>query len=203
MLQRRTIIFILILVSVATLGESLMAHAATKPDADHDGLPDAWEVILGTDVHNPDTDGDGHKDGAEVQNGYDPLSTDTTKKEKLIKVSIKEQKLRYFFDGKQLEEVVVSTGLKQTPTPIGNFAVLKKRPVVHYQGTLLGKKYNYPNTKWNLVFKAGKGFNYYIHGAYWHNEFGKRRSAGCVNVRYEDMETLYAFADLSTKVVIE
>ncbi len=202
MQQWRSIIAVGVLASVLATSNAMFAHAVSKPDTDNDGLPDAWEVALGTDVNNPDTDGDGHTDGTEVQKGYDPLSSEPTKKEKLIRVSIKDQKLRYFFDGKKLEEVVVSTGLKQTPTPMGNFSILKKRPVVHYKGTLLGRKYDYPNTKWNLVFKAGKGFNYYIHGAYWHNEFGKRRSAGCVNVRYEDMETLYNFAEEGTKVVI-
>lgn len=205
MQQWRTYVGFLVLISVLfTSTSSVVLGATTKPDTDHDGLPDAWETILGTDSNTADTDGDTYPDGLEIQNSYDPLNPNPIKKEKLIKVSIREQKLRYFFDGKLLEEFAVSTGLKQTPTPLGNFSILKKRPVVHYKGTLLGKKYNYPNTKWNMAFKTERsGISYYIHGAYWHNEFGKRRSAGCVNVRYQDMEMLYAFTQLGTKVVIE
>ncbi|PIY62567.1 hypothetical protein COY93_02865 [Candidatus Uhrbacteria bacterium CG_4_10_14_0_8_um_filter_58_22] len=45
---------------------------------------------------------------------------------------------------------------------------------------------------------------YYIHGAYWHNLFGKARvSHGCVNVGYADMERLYWWAQVGTRVVVE
>jgi len=88
--------------------------------------------------------------------------------------------------------------VKKMPTPVGDFTVLKKKPVVNYGGP----GYSYPNTKWNLVFKPAKGFNYYIHGAYWHNDFGKPKSHGCVNVSYADMPFLYDWADVGTKVII-
>ena len=42
-------------------------------DTDGDGLTDAQEEVLGTDVNNVDTDGDGLTDGAEFNNGTDPL----------------------------------------------------------------------------------------------------------------------------------
>src|SRR5207249_2796918 len=42
-------------------------------DADHDGLGDLGENVVGTDPSNPDTDGDGVLDGAEVQQGTNPL----------------------------------------------------------------------------------------------------------------------------------
>ncbi len=179
------------------------AVSAPALDTDEDGLIDSWETILGTDVNNHDSDGDGYKDGEEVAAGYGPQDSAPIKKEKLIKVSLKEQKLRYFFDGKQLEEFAISSGLPKSPTPKGEFSVLRKRPVVWYKGVLAGKKYNYPNTKWNLEFKRGKGYSYYIHGAYWHNQFGRQRSAGCVNVPYSHMERLYNFAEEGTRIIIE
>lgn len=36
--------------------------AANGPDSDGDGIPDAAEMLLGTDPNNPDTDGDGQSD---------------------------------------------------------------------------------------------------------------------------------------------
>jgi len=42
-------------------------------DSDSDGLSDAEEYSIGTDISNPDTDGDGYRDGVEVEAGYDPL----------------------------------------------------------------------------------------------------------------------------------
>jgi len=42
-------------------------------DTDGDGLTDAVERVLGSDVNNPDSDGDGFTDGEEVENGYSPV----------------------------------------------------------------------------------------------------------------------------------
>jgi hypothetical protein len=47
-------------------------------DSDGDGLPDWFEILIGTDPFNPDTDGDGLPDGYEVLvTGTDPLRFDT------------------------------------------------------------------------------------------------------------------------------
>ncbi len=47
-------------------------------DSDGDGLPDWYELEIGTDPYNPDTDGDGLTDGEEVLiYGTDPLNPDT------------------------------------------------------------------------------------------------------------------------------
>lgn len=164
-------------------------------DSDKDYLNDAWELILGTDLMNPDSDGDKYLDGTEVAAGYDPLDPQPNKLPKLITVTLAEQKLEYKFGEKILGSFLISAGLKNTPTPKGNFTVLSKIPVKRY----VGSGYNYPNTKWNLHFKPA----YYIHGAYWHNKFGQPMSHGCVNVAYEDMEALYWWAQVGTPVIIK
>jgi len=46
-----------------------------KLDSDRDGLPDKFEIILGTDKNSEDTDGDGYKDGEEIKGGYSPFSS--------------------------------------------------------------------------------------------------------------------------------
>ncbi len=52
--------------------------APTFPDADGDGLSDAWEEDHGTDPTAADTDGDGLGDGVEVyEYGTDPADPDT------------------------------------------------------------------------------------------------------------------------------
>ena len=169
-------------------------------DSDNDGLWDDWEIALGTHLNNPDTDGDGYKDGEEVMNGYDPRSRDQQKIPKRIEVNLKNQSLQYFFGETKLDEFKISSGLPKTPTPTGSFTVIKKRPTVHYAGP----GYDFPNTKWNLMFKEGRRYNFYVHGAYWHNDFGKPKSHGCVNVpyKYEVMGRLYDWADVGTEVKI-
>jgi len=46
-------------------------------DSDGDGVPDADEILFGTDPLNADTDGDGLSDGMEIRTGTDPRSQDT------------------------------------------------------------------------------------------------------------------------------
>lgn len=164
-------------------------------DTDSDGLNDEQELILGTDLGNTDSDGDGYFDGLEVRNGFDPLQKGPIKLIKKIEVDLKRQQLRYFFGDKKLDEFLISSGVAGLPTPKGEFKILQKKPVVNYRGP----DYYLPGTKWNLLFSV-KG--YFIHGAYWHNNFGKPMSHGCVNVSYADMESLYNFAEVGTKVVI-
>ena len=171
----------------------------TEVDSDNDYLPDAWELALGTGLMEPDSDGDKYLDGTEVRAGFDPLNSDPNAKlEKLISVDLTKQQLTYSFGGKALETFSISSGLPGTLTPQGQFAVITKRDLVNYRGT----NYDYPNTKWNLRFAWGQGFSYYIHGAYWHNNFGKPMSHGCVNVSYDNMERLYDWAQIGTKITI-
>ncbi len=172
---------------------------ATEIDTDGDGASDAWELAIGTDPNNRDSDSDGYTDGEEIATGHNPKSATTEKIAKRIVVSLKNQKLAYYLGETKLEEFAISSGLPRTPTPPGTYAVLIKKPVVRYAGA----GYDFPNTKWNLMFKPGKTGNYYIHGAYWHNKFGSPRSHGCINVAYSNMERLYGWAEAGTPITIQ
>lgn len=118
---------------------------------------------------------------------------------KRIDVDLSEQRLRYYLNDVKVNEILVSTGTKYYPSPKGTYPITTKRPVVRYLGhNLNGTIYDYPKTKWNLEFLP----HYYIHGAYWHHNFGRPMSHGCINVSYADMEQLYNFADVGTSVTI-
>jgi len=173
---------------------------ADSTDSDQDGLSDYEEInIYFTNPKNPDTDGDGYLDGTEIKYNYDPNKAWDDKLKKTIGISLKEQTLTTSLGPYVIKTIKVSTGLPRTPTPKGNFEILAKKPQVTYRGA----DYFYPNTRWNIMFKTGTWGNYYIHGAYWHHNFGKQMSRGCVNVAYEDMEALYNWADETTKIFIE
>jgi len=167
-------------------------------DSDKDYLNDKWELVLGTGLMNPDSDGDLYLDGTEVAASYDPLDKEINKLEKVIKVDIATQTLSYYFDGKLFDSFLISSGVAGMDTPEGEFAILDKIPVKHYGGP----GYDLPNTKWNLLFTK-RIYGYYIHGAYWHNNFGHPMSHGCINVDYEHMEPLYWWAQYGTKVIID
>lgn len=169
-----------------------------ETDTDKDGMNDGWELSFGTGLMNPDTDGDGVKDGVEVQKGSDPLNPDPQAKlTKVIKVDVAKHHLTYYLGDRPLESFAISGGKGSTPTPLGEFSIKSKLPVVRYKGN----GYDYPNTKWNMLFTRVNGHGYYVHGAYWHNKWGRGVSGGCVNVKYDRMERLYAWADVGTKVI--
>jgi hypothetical protein len=166
-------------------------------DTDRDGMNDEWEMSYGTDFRNPDTDGDGLKDGAEIYAGTDPLSASTKRLTKTIKVNVAANHLTYYLGDRPLESFPISGGLPGTPTPLGTFAIQKKVPVARYTGAT----YDFPNTKWNMLFTHVNGHGVFVHGAYWHQRWGRPASHGCVNVRYDQMERLYKWADVGSKVI--
>lgn len=181
---------------LTTVDESSLRQA----DSDQDGLSDYDEEhIYRTQILVWDTDNDGYSDGEEIKYNYDPNKNGSDKIFKVIGISLKEQTLTYSVGPYILKTIKISSGLPRSPTPTGEFTISRKPPVVNYRGP----GYNYPNTRWNMLFKESRRGGYYIHGAYWHNNFGKPMSHGCVNVAYGDVEALYNWADEGTKVVIE
>ena len=170
-------------------------------DSDEDYLIDAWEILAGTDIMNPDSDGDLYLDGTEVAAAYDPLNPKPVQIDKRIEIDLKTQTLSYYLGDKLVESFLISGGLSRTPTPVGEFQVMAKIPTKHYRGV----GFDYPNTKWNLLFYRGGryGWGYYIHGAYWHSNWGQPMSHGCINVDYQYMERLYWWTQHGTRVIIK
>lgn len=165
-------------------------------DHDKDGLNDWQEMQFGTDLGRADSDSDGHTDITELLFGFDPLSLTATKTiDRTIIIDRTTQTVRVEVNGISLKQFPVSTGNPVTPTPSGEFVIERKVPFKLYMDV----DYYYPNVKWNLQFKKG----YYLHTAYWHNDFGKRtRSHGCVNMREADAKFLYDSIDVGTKVLV-
>jgi lipoprotein-anchoring transpeptidase ErfK/SrfK len=63
---------------------------------------------------------------------------------------------------------------------------------------MTGVDYDLPNVPWVMYFYSG----YAIHGAYWHNKFGTPTSHGCVNMRIDEAEMIYHWADIGTEVYV-
>jgi len=130
------------------------------------------------------------------------ISTSTAITTKRIIVDRSEQMLYAFIGDELFMKNPVSTGLLLSPTPRGTFTIFKKTPTRYMQGPLPGissQYYDLPGVPWNLYFTEQGAV---IHGAYWHNSFGKIWSHGCVNLPPEIAKKLYLFADLGTTVII-
>lgn len=129
-----------------------------------------------------------------------PISPDIPEDEKHIQVSINAQNMTAFEGETPVFQTTASTGVHTegptindipTDTPIGRFYIGNKMPSRHMgNGTLDNDihAYELPGVPWNMFFvSTGVAF----HGAYWHDNFGYRMSAGCVNLRPRDAKWLY------------
>lgn len=130
------------------------------------------------------------------------LTEPTATVAKRILVDRSEQML-YAYDGDELfMKEVISTGLDGTPTPRGTFPIFSKTPSRYMQGPLPGistQSFDLPGVPWTMYFTEAGGA---IHGAYWHDKFGKKWSHGCVNLPPEKAELLYNWAPLGTLVTV-
>src|SRR5205085_4708956 len=98
------------------------------------------------------------------------------------------------YEGKNaVRGFVVSTGLPGTPTVTGSFHIrMKVRSQTMIGGDpALGNYYNLPNVEWVQYFYE----DYSFHGTYWHNNFGRPMSHGCVNMTNADAKWLFDWAD--------
>ena len=88
------------------------------------------------------------------------------------------------FEGEQLVfSERCSSGVKGTDTPKGEFLTYHKGASVHMtnEGDAIEDEtvYSLPGVPWCSFFTSmGNAF----HGTYWHNDYGRPRSHGCVNL---------------------
>ncbi len=118
---------------------------------------------------------------------FTPLSPEVT--DKHIEVNLKDQMVYAYGNNSLVYSAQCATGalftieggnLADFTTPMGEHAVVRKRPSRHMHG-FEGRPdaYDLPGVPFCTYFtEAGAA----IHGAYWHNDFGHPRSHGCVNV---------------------
>jgi lipoprotein-anchoring transpeptidase ErfK/SrfK len=119
------------------------------------------------------------------------LSTDVPDDSKHIYVDTATQSVTAFEGDTAVLSTHVSTGGKGTKTPLGEFRTFHKWPTVHMTNdgeAGAGQGYDLPGVPW-VSFFTGTGVSF--HGTYWHNDYGKPRSHGCVNMRPEDAKFLY------------
>jgi len=110
-----------------------------------------------------------------------PTATPTP--EKWIDVDLSTQTLIAYEGDQEVFRATVSTGAPSTPTVTGRFRITHKL----VSQTMVGADYVQPNVPWVMYFYGA----YSIHGAYWHNDFGRARSHGCVNMRVAEAKWLF------------
>lgn len=131
---------------------------------------------------------------------FSPLAVEIPPEEKRIEISLADQTLTAYENNRVVLHTPVSTGLPTknpqpdqlpTETPMGRFRIQMKMPSRHMgDGELTNdpEAYELPGVPWVCVFHKD---GYALHGTYWHDNFGRQMSHGCVNLRMQDAQWLY------------
>jgi lipoprotein-anchoring transpeptidase ErfK/SrfK len=73
-------------------------------------------------------------------------------------------------------------------TPAGDHPLWRKLVSLHMEGGTAGGGYDLPGVAWTCLFAStGEA----IHSTFWHNDFGDKRSHGCVNVAPDDAKWIF------------
>lgn len=120
----------------------------------------------------------------------DPLSPEAPEENKSIYVDLENQFVTAFEGEKPVLAARCSTGDKGTETPVGEFRTYHKGPSIHMtnQGDGTENTYHLPGVPW-VSFFTGTGVAF--HGTYWHNNYGRPTSRGCVNLTPSDAKFIY------------
>lgn len=111
-----------------------------------------------------------------------------------IDVNLSTQRLTAYQGNTAVFSTLISSGVAGHRTPVGRFAIRTK---IRSQ-RMVGPGYNLPNVPWVMYFAGANA----LHGTYWHNNFGRPMSHGCINLRIPDAQWLYNWASIGTPVVV-
>jgi len=109
------------------------------------------------------------------------LSPEVPNEEKLLHVDLATQMVTAFEGQNMVLSVRCSSGDRGTETPKGEWFTYHKGPSIHMTnfGDAVANIYSLPGVPW-VSFFTGSGHAF--HGTYWHNDYGRPRSNGCVNL---------------------
>jgi hypothetical protein len=117
---------------------------------------------------------------------------------KWIEVSIPRQLLVAYEGTRAVYATLVSTGVGGTADPEethatvqGMFKIYEKHVSVTMAGRQAADPFDLRDVPFVQYFSGG----YALHGAYWHDDFGREHSHGCVNLAPVDAAWLFAWTD--------
>ncbi len=140
-------------------------------------------------------------------------------KGQVIVVSMIEQALRFYQDGKLVKSFLVTTGRQDRPSLPGNWTPeSRESPTVFKSSDPPGSPYWYPDTPIHYAIDYHHG-GYFVHDSWWRVDYGPgtqyphhdsggdesfagNGSHGCVNVQEDQMAWLYSHTDINTQVLV-
>lgn len=126
-----------------------------------------------------------------------PINPDVDPNEKRITANLDNQTLSCFEGNTEVYFCRISSGRKydangqvskELATPVGNLLTHWKIISINMTAGTYQTGYSTPAVPWSTSI-SGDGIA--IHGAFWHNAFGEKRSHGCINVTPEDAKWIF------------
>jgi hypothetical protein len=127
-----------------------------------------------------------------------PISPDIDPNEKKIEANLDYQTLSCYEGNVEVYFCRISSGLGYDPatsqpsdelaTPVGSLLTHWKIISLNMTEGTFQSGYSTPAVPWTTMI-SGDGVA--IHGAFWHNSFGEKRSHGCINVSPEDAKWIF------------
>jgi hypothetical protein len=115
-----------------------------------------------------------------------PLSPEV--EDKRILINLSKQRLTCFEGQDAVFETRLSSGMAGMATPQGTHRVLQKMHTTRMTGGVGSGYYDLPGIGFTTYFTAT---GVAIHGTYWHNDYGRPRSHGCVNTPTAAAQWIY------------
>jgi len=131
------------------------------------------------------------RDEVRIATPTEPPAGLLTPDERWIDIDVDEQVLVAYEGPKPVYATLVSTGRRTHDTPIGTFRIERKvaeRTMSSKPGD--DEPYSVDRVPWTAYFTG----SFALHAAYWHGQFGERKSHGCVNLAPADARTLYRWS---------
>jgi hypothetical protein len=75
-------------------------------------------------------------------------------------------------------------------TPVGSFRIYQKHVTSTMDSDVADEEFELRDVPWVMYFKGG----FALHGAYWHDDFGRARSHGCVNLSPIDARYVFQWS---------
>jgi hypothetical protein len=129
-----------------------------------------------------------------------PINQDVDPNTKTITADLDHQTLSCLEGNKEVYFCRISSGLtniadpatgeinNKLATPVGNLLTHWKIISLNMTAGTFQSGYSTPAVPWTTMI-SGDGIS--IHGAFWHNAFGEKRSHGCINVTPEDAKWIF------------
>lgn len=150
---------------------------------------DLWQVRDGSYVRA------GHFEVVEPRTSFPSFATEGRK---WLDISIKQQVLVAYVGTTPVYLAQVSTGLGELADPAksfatvrGSFTIVSKHVTATMSGSAQADSYEIADVPYVQYFHEG----YALHAAFWHDNFGRVQSHGCVNLPPADAAWLFEWTD--------